>query len=380
MKKIIIGSVLALLLVGALIGCTAVAAGDTTPPTVKSVLPADMATGVTSNAVKATFSEALDPATVTTTTFTLFQGLNPVAGTAAYSNLIATFTPSVVLYPGAVYTATITTGVKDVAGNALAAAHVWSFTIAASGVVLTSGATVNLGTAGNFVVLAKTGVSTTGTTLVTGDIGVSPAATSYITGFGLTAVTGPTPSYIAYATSSEVVGVGARPAVGSGVLYAADMSGGVAVGGTSAMMTQAISDMATAYTSANGIAPDVTELGAGNISGMTLAAGVYKWGTGLTIQSDVYLTGSATDVWVFQIAGGLTVANGKTIHLAGGAVAANVFWAVAADSGLDLGTTAHLVGTVLTQKKITLETGAVITGRLLSQTAVTLDSSTVTSP
>jgi hypothetical protein len=136
--------------------------------------------------------------------------------------------------------------------------------------------------------------------------------------------------------------------------------------------------MQLAFTSAAGRAPGVTELGAGNIGGMTLAAGVYKWGTGLLIPTDVTLNGSATDVWIFQVAKDLTMSSAAKIVLSGGALSKNVFWQVA---GLvDIGTTAHFEGTVLCQTAITLRTGASINGRLLAQTAVSIDGSAVVQP
>jgi len=111
---------------------------------------------------------------------------------------------------------------------------------------------------------------------------------------------------------------------------------------------------------------------------MTLSPGVYKWGTGLLIPTDVTLGGSATDVWIFQIAQDLTMSSGAQVVLAGGALPGNVIWQVA---GLvDLGTTAHLEGVVLTQTSITLRTGASIDGRLLAQTAVDIDGSAVVEP
>jgi surface antigen len=111
---------------------------------------------------------------------------------------------------------------------------------------------------------------------------------------------------------------------------------------------------------------------------MTLPPGVYKWGTGLLIPTNVTLTGSATDVWIFQIAKSLTVSNGVKIVLGGAALPKNVFWQV---SGLvSVGTTAHLEGIVLSQTSITLDTGASINGRLLAQTAVALQVSTVVEP
>jgi hypothetical protein len=136
--------------------------------------------------------------------------------------------------------------------------------------------------------------------------------------------------------------------------------------------------MALPFTAAAGRAPDVTELGAGNIGGKTLAPGVYKWGTGLLIPTDVTLTGSATDVWVFQVAKDLTISNATHVVLAGGAVPKNVFWQVA---GLaSIGTTAHCEGIILAKTAITLKTGASAKGRLLAQTAVTLDASSVVQP
>jgi hypothetical protein len=143
-------------------------------------------------------------------------------------------------------------------------------------------------------------------------------------------------------------------------------------------LTTAVGDMELAYTDAGARAPDVTELGAGNIGGLTLAPGVYKWGTGLMIPTDVTLNGSATDVWIMQIAQNLTVSSAVKVHLTGGAVSKNVFWQVA---GLvDVGTTAHIEGVILTQTAITFQTGSSIDGRLLAQTAVSIDHSTIVAP
>ena len=232
---------------------------------------------------------------------------------------------------------------------------VWSFT---TGTTEAAGPqSVDLGTSGNFVILAKTGVSTTGSTAVVGDIGLSPAAATFITGFGLTM-----DSTNVFATSSLV----------TGRVYAADYADP-----TPANLTTAISDMETAFTDAAGrTLPDFTELGAGDISGMTLVPGLYKWGTGVSITSGVTLSGGANDVWIFQIAGDLTVSNGAIVTLSGGAQAGNVFWQVAGET--TLGTTSDFKGIILCQTLIALNTGAVVNGRALAQTAVTLDASTIT--
>ena len=157
---------------------------DTTAPTVSSTDPANGDIGVAlSKRVSATFSETMDPLTITNVNFTLTDGVTPATGTVAYVGLAATFTPASNLAASTTYTATITTVAKDLAGNALASDKVWSFTT-----LTTVGAgpqPVDLGTAGNFVILAKSGISTTGTTSIVGDIGVSPIAATAITGFGL---------------------------------------------------------------------------------------------------------------------------------------------------------------------------------------------------
>jgi hypothetical protein len=221
-----------------------------------------------------------------------------------------------------------------------------------------SGSAVDLGTAGNFVILAKSGISTVPTSAVTGNVGLSPAAASFITGFSLTM-----DSTNVFSTSPQV----------TGKVYASDYTPP-----SPSNMTTAIGDMELAFTDAAGRAPDVTELGDGNIGGMTLDPGVYKWGTGLLIPTNVTLNGSATDVWIFQIAQDLTMGSGAKIILAGGALPRNVFWQVAGI--VDLGTTAHCEGVVLVQTAVTLRTGASINGRLLAQTAVDIDGSVVVEP
>ena len=105
---------------------------DTTAPLVSSTLNANGATGVAINTkVGATFSEAMDPASISASTFTFKQGATAVAGAVSYSGLNAVFTPAAALAPSTTYTATITSGAKDLAGNALAGDYVWSWTTAA---------------------------------------------------------------------------------------------------------------------------------------------------------------------------------------------------------------------------------------------------------
>jgi len=121
-------------------------------------------------------------------------------------------------------------------------------------------------------------------------------------------------------------------------------------------------------------------LGDGNIGGMTLAPGLYKWGTSVTIPTDVTLSGGANDVWIFQISGDLSIASAKEVKLIGGALAKNVFWQVGGPTGATLGTYSTFRGTILSSKQVILQSGAVLYGRAMAQTQVTLDANTVTLP
>jgi hypothetical protein len=234
-------------------------------------------------------------------------------------------------------------------------------------------APVNLGavngtgtvTSPKFVILAKTAISTTGTTAITGDLGVSPVAATYITGFGLAV----DPSGC-FSTTTPTTLV-------TGKVFASDYTGGGCTT-TAPLLTAAVLDMQTAYTNAAGRAADFTEIGAGNIGGMTLPAGTYKWGTGVLIPTNVTLSGNANDVWIFQIAGGITQASAAQVILAGGALPKNIFWQAA--DVVNIGTTAHMEGVILAQTQITLKTGATANSRLLAQTQVTLQANTVTQP
>ncbi len=220
-------------------------------------------------------------------------------------------------------------------------------------------AAVNLYSAGDFVILAKTGISNTGPTSIVGNIGVSPIVATAVTGFGLT---------------MDVSNAFSTSALLTGKVYAADYAVP-----TPSTMTTAISDMQTAYSDAAGrTLPTATELGAGNIGGLTITPGLYKWGTSVIVPSNVTLSGGENDVWIFQIAQTLTLSSGVHITLSGGAQARNIFWVVGGQT--TIGTTAVFNGNILGQTAIVLNTGAQLNGRALAQTAVTLDSNAVTAP
>jgi ice-binding like protein/Big-like domain-containing protein len=313
---------------------------DNVAPRVSSTNPQNGATGVA--IITASFNEAMNAGTITTATFAVSgPGVTPVAGTVAYnaSTDIASFTPSSVLAPSTTYTATITTGVKDVAGNALAGNHVWSFTSSA-----TTGnqASLTLGGAGAFVVLAGSTVTSTGATGLIGDLGVSPG----------TAVTGFPPATLV------------------GTIHAGDATSAVAM-----------TDLTAAYNDAAGrtLAPVTV---AGNLGGLTLPPGLYKSTSSLSISSgDLTLDaqGDANAVFIFQMASTLTTTSGRSVVLSGGTKASNVFWQVG--SSATLGTTSGFKGTILANQSITLSTGATLNGRALARIgAVTLAGNAVVMP
>jgi uncharacterized repeat protein (TIGR02543 family) len=401
--------------------------GAAIAPTVISTDPENLAIDVLYNkTISATFSVVMDQSTVTTSTFTLMNGALPVVGVVNYAGVVATFNPTADLLPGVTYTATITTGVENEAGTALAENFVWSFTTQYSLTVIAVNGTVNidpeelgynfedeveltatadngytfgswsgdatgtnnpltvimdenkiitanfteneplgpgivdLGSAGDFAILTKTGISTVGTTLITGHIGVTPATSTAITGFSQTM-----DASGEFSTSIYVVGN----------IYAADY-----LPPTPTYVGTAMSDQETAFTTAMGLVTDViNDLGAGDVSGMTLVPGLYKWGTGLLISNaGVTLAGGPNDTWVFQIADDFTIANDAIITLTGGALAKNIFWVTSTQALI--GSNVIFSGNILSQTLISLTAGTTVYGRLLAQTAVTLNSSTVTKP
>lgn len=215
--------------------------------------------------------------------------------------------------------------------------------------------TVNLGTAGNFAVLAGSLISNVPTSAIVCDVGLSPAAGSNMTGFGSTEVTG--------------------------TIYAVDVTGPAGSVPNAGLLTLAKNDLTTAYTDAANRTPvpagAFLNPGSGNLGGMTLVPGLYKFTSDALITGgNVTLTGSASDVWIFQIGSALTVGSGIKVILDGGAKAANVFWQVG--SSATIGTGAAFKGTIMADQSITLMTGATLDGRALARiAAVTLASTTI---
>ncbi len=217
----------------------------------------------------------------------------------------------------------------------------------------------DLGSSGNYVIMAKTGISNATGSTITGHIAVSPAAATYITGFGLIR-----DASNQFSTSAKVVGR----------VYAANYSAP-----TPTNLTSGIGSMERSYTDAAGrTRPNFTELASGNLSGLTLAPGLYKWGTSVTIPTAVTISGSATDVWIFQISGNLSIDAGISVILGGAADPKNIFWQVAGTTTIK--TNAHFEGIVLCKTAITFQSGATMNGRAYAQTRVNLDNNTITQP
>lgn len=331
---------------------------DITAPVVNSTFPIHLKTNVALNAnITATFSEAMRPVTITTTTFTLKEGLVEIPCVLTYVGNVATLNPNADLSGSTLYTAKITTDVQDLASNAMALEKSWTFTTGPS--IALGPDRVNLGNAGTYIIVAKSAISIGATSALTGDLALSPAAASYITGLSLSVDAGNT-----FSTSSQVVGK----------IYAADYAPP-----TPGLLTTTISDMEAAYVDAAGrTTPDFLNEGAGAIGGLVLVPGLHKWTTGVLIPTDVTLSGGANDVWIFQIAGDLIIDSAVRVLLTGGAVSKNIFWQVS--SSVVINTTAHVEGVVLAMTEIVVATGATVNGRLMSQSAIEVNQASLVEP
>lgn len=314
--------------------------GDTMAPTVNSTNPLNNAVGAA--VITASFSEPMRAASITSSTPTLRgPGATPVNGTVTYTSspAMAHFMPNTALAAGTAYTATVTTGALDEAGNAMAANYQWSFTTAATS---STQAVLDLGAAADFVVLAGSTVASTGATAVTGDVGVSPGTA--VTGF--------------------------PPATMTGTQYAGN-----------ATSASGMAALTTAYNNAAGRTQSPVTL-AGNIGGLTLTPGLYKSTSSLEISSgDLTLDarGNPDAVFIFQISSTFTTSSGRQVILSGGAKSTNVFWQVG--SSATLGTTSVVKGTIMANQSIALATGAALNGRALARIgAVTMAGNAIVRP
>ena len=221
---------------------------------------------------------------------------------------------------------------------------------------------VELGTAGSYTILTKSGISTVPDSAITGDIAVSPIAAAAMTGFSLILDSEGT-----FSTSTQVT---------AGKAYAPDYAGN-----TSTLLTTAISDMEAAYTDAAGRVNTDAEkknLGAGEIGGRTLTPGLYTFDSNVDINSELTIDGSDTDIFIIQMTGDLMLAANKSVTLTGGVLPENIFWQVAGK--VIVGAGATMEGIILAKTAVTFITGSTLNGRVLAQTACDLQQATITGP
>ena len=353
-------------------------------PTVTLTVPADKATSVgTNQTINATFSTGMDPTTINTVTFTLAgPGTTNVIGVVTYdaASNIATFTPASNLAANALFTATVTTGAADLAGNALASNFVWTFT---TGATTTGPGPVNLGSAGTFAGAGgAAGATNQGTlTVINGDLGTTGASTT-VTGFHDTTV-----PYIQFSAGCIYTETTLNVGTVNGTIYTAPPppttltcpNEGTAA--TFAIATQALADAQTAFNTLKGM-PGGPDPGSGQLGGLTLAAGVYTSASGsfMITGSDLTLDtkGDANAVWVFQMASTLTVgAPGapRSVILINGAQAKNVYWQVGSAATINGAGGGTMVGTIIASAGITFSTAGNVAITTLNGRALGLNAS-----
>ena len=352
---------------------------DVTPPTVISTDPVNTATSVILNTkIAITFSEPIDPSTINTTTFILTQGTNTILGMATYTDTTAVFSPSVNLAPNTTYTATVTTGLKDLAGNAFANNYVWSFTTGKSVSAPSLGSVSIFGGFGGSAGVTNQGLNTI---INNGSISTTGAST-LVTGFhdGTTGdVYTETPL-----NKGDVTGriYTAPPAPGNATSFA--------------IARQALLDATSAYNSISPASkPGGIDPGAGELGGLTLAPGIYKSASGTFKITKGNLTldamGDANAVWIFQTASGLTVgiagpAGARSVTMINGAAPNNVFWYVGSAATINGSGGGVMVGTIIASAGVTFSTAGnsvqtVLNGRAISlHGSVTMVNTTINVP
>ena len=359
---------------------TGLSTADVTPPIVVSTDPPNAAIGVSlSKIIAATFSEAMNPSTINSSTFLLSQGTTPVAGTVAYSGTTATFTPNVNLLPNTLYTATITTGAKDIAGNALVANYTWTFTTGIT--IITApplGSVALFGAFGGSAGITNQGLNTV---INNGSIGTTGAST-LITGFH-DGTTGDV--YTETPLNKGLV---------TGRIYTAPPFPGTAT--SAAIAAQGLIDATILYNSISPAgSPGGTDPGAGELGGLTLAPGTYKSASGTFKITNGNLTldaqGNPNAVWKFQTAAGLTVgvagpAGARSVNLINGGLAKNVFWYVGSAAVINGAGGGIMTGNIISSAGVTFSTAGnavqtVLNGRAISLNAsVTMVNTTVNVP
>jgi hypothetical protein len=226
-------------------------------------------------------------------------------------------------------------------------------------------AQVELGDAGYYAILAKTGISSIVPQLsaITGDIAVSPKTAAAITGFSLV----PQSAGSDFWTSTQLI---------NGNAYAVDVDH---TGPTPIALKCAVRDMEIAYLDAAGRTADTTNLGDGDLRGQTLTEGVYTFTTDVGITAEeLTFAGSDTDVFVIQIEGNFNQSAGTKMILTGGALAKNIFWQVEGKVTVDAGS--HMEGILLVKTDVTFITGSSLNGRIFAKSAVALQMATITEP
>lgn len=423
-------------------------------PTVVSTDPANLATNVALDKVLSVqFSEAMDPLSLTTSTFTLTDGTTPVTGTVSYAGTTATFTPTAALVANTTYTATITQGATSASGTPIGATYAWSFETAAAPMVTSSdpansatnvalnkvlsvefseamdpatistssftlmrgttavtGSVSYTGTTATFTPVSNLLSGTTYTATITNaaqNLSGIPLASNFTWTFSTNAPLGPPvvdlKSLIEYgiiagvgvsnnAGPSEIrnMNVGIHPGVRTSITGFFDVDGGPGLivngnfhasddatpTGIAASLNQAKLDLVEAYDAAMGASTPAPAIAPADLGGQTLAPGIWTSASTMLLQNGnltLDAQGDENAVWIFKVGSSFTSvgsgpfpsAAGGNVILTGGAKASNVFWVVGASA--IIGDFTSFKGNVLAFSSITMNSGAQAEGRMLAR-------------